>query len=355
MKKITKKIITGALAISIIGTGSSVLASTYQVKSGDTFWKIASKYDLSTSELMKENNATKDTILYIGDKLNIPDSEENFYTVQKGDTPWIISNKFDVSLTELLSINNLDSNSYIYIGQKLKIPNKETIEIPKQPESYVTYETHIVKRGESFWSLSKEYGIQYSELLKANNAPVNTILYIGDEIKIPIHHVPVTETLGEKYGEYLDWWQAAQYVIPIGAKIKIKDLYTGKSFMAKRTLGANHADCETLTKEDTKIMKDIWGGSFNWEKRPVVVEYNGRKIAASQAGMPHAGNENVPGGEYTSWRNGGYGAGMNLDYIKGNAMEGHFDLHFLNSTRHKDGNKDETHQKNVKISAGIIK
>jgi len=33
-------------------------------------------------------------------------------------------------------------------------------------------------------------------------------------------------------------------------------------------------------------------------------------------------------------------------------MDGHFDIHFLNSTRHKDGEVDWSHQANVRIAAG---
>ncbi|MCD5413697.1 MAG: hypothetical protein LR001_01645 [Clostridiales bacterium] len=123
--------------------------------------------------------------------------------------------------------------------------------------------------------------------------------------------------------------------------------------MAKRTTGANHADVETLTLQDTNKMKEIWGGSLTWAKRPIIIEYNGRKLAASAAGMPHAGNDSAPGGEYTSWRSGDYSGGYNFDWVKNNAMDGVFDVHFFNSTRHKDGNIDDTHQRNVKISAGM--
>jgi len=123
--------------------------------------------------------------------------------------------------------------------------------------------------------------------------------------------------------------------------------------MAKRTIGASHSDTETLTANDTSIMKSIWGGNFSWGRRPVIIEYNNRKIAASAAGMPHAGNDTAPGGQYTSWRSDNYGPGTNLDYVKNNNMNGVFDIHFLNSTRHKDGLVDQEHQENIEIAAGI--
>jgi len=158
-----------------------------------------------------------------------------------------------------------------------------------------------------------------------------------------------------KYGEYLDWWKEAQYLVPRGAKFEVIDYYTGKSFMAQRSVGTNHADVETLTAKDTEIMKDIWGGSFNWERRPVIILINGRRIAASAAGMPHAGNDKVNGGSYSSWRSGDYSGGTNLDYVKENDMHGVFDLHFLNSKRHMDGKIDNVHQQAIKVSAGINK
>jgi LysM repeat protein len=358
MKKTCRKILATTLAISIIGGSSVSFASTYEIKPGDTFWKISQKFGVNLQELMKVNNADENTILYIGDTITIPDNEQSsYYEVKSGDTPWLISQRFGVSLYELLKINNLNENSIIYVGQKLKIPgmSQTDIKIPEQPNISVTYIKHTIQPGDDFWKLSLKYGIPVHELMKVNKVNTNTVLYVGQQITIPVHHVPVMKTLGSKYGEYLDCWTGVQYVIPIGSEIKIIDFYTGKSFMAKRTAGANHADVETLTAKDTEIMKEIWGGSFNWTRRPVIVEYNGRRIAGSASGMPHAGNDNAQGGEYTSWRSGNYGAGINLDYVKGNNMNGHFDIHFLNSTKHKDGLVDEKHQNNIKISAGIIR
>lgn len=416
MKKLTKKILVGTLTLAIISTSSAVFAQTHKIQSGDTFWKLSKKYDVNMQELMSANNANESTILkvgeeitipqeyyfysvksgdtpwlisqrlgvsldemmklnglnensriYVGQKLKIPinnsTGENQYYTVKSGDTPWLISQKLGVSLSSLLSINNLNEKSYIYVGQKLKIPSTQMMAekvttsngIPEQPQVTITYKTHTVQKGENFWSISQTYGIQVNELLKANNANSSTTLSIGDKVKIPVYNVPVMETLGDKYGEYLDWWKGAQYVVPIGAEFTVIDYYTGKSFRAKRTTGANHADVETLTAQDTAKMKEIWGGELSWKTRPAIIVYNGRRIAASVASMPHAGNDNDPGGVQTSWRSDDYGAGLNFDYIKNNDMHGHFDIHFFNSTRHRDGQVDSYHQKNIKIAAGITK
>lgn len=299
----------------------------YAVKSGDSLWKIANTYNTTIDNIKKLNNLSSDNI-YVGQKLVISKGTTNTstYTVKSGDTLWEISKRFSMSVNDLKSINNLSSDN-IYIGQVLKITG--TTEAPSKPT--ITYITHTVKSGENGWSISLDYGIPMQELLNANGFSSNTVLSIGQNIKIPVHNIPVKPTMGSQYGEYLDWWTEAQYVFPTNKVVKVTDFKTGQSFMIKRTTGANHADCEPLTSSDTAIAKNIWGG-YSWTTRPVIIEVDGRKIAASMSFMPHS-----------------------VQYITNNNFDGHFDIHFLNSTRHKDGQIDNYHQNNIKVSAGITK
>lgn len=153
-------------------------------------------------------------------------------------------------------------------------------------------------------------------------------------------------------GEVISWWQGGNAAIPFGKSITLVDVWTGKSFQAIRTYGHNHADMETASLADTRIMMSIWGGSWNWERRPMVAIVDGRSIAVSCAGMPHAGLDAPPAEVTVSNRSGGFGRGLNLDKIKGNGMEGHFDLHLLNSKTHGTGRVDPRHQAMIKISGG---
>lgn len=167
----------------------------------------------------------------------------------------------------------------------------------------------------------------------------------------------IVSSRGKKgmYGEYLEWWKEVKPMLKRNETvIEIVDFNTKKSFTLKVTAGTNHADCEALTIDDTNIIKDIWGG-FTWERRPVLVYIDGRVVAGSMTAMPHAGRDDVQGGAYTSGRSEGYGYGYNLDFVKNNGMNGVVDVHFKNSTRHKDGRSDPKHQAAIKISAGITK
>ncbi|MBQ6937188.1 MAG: LysM peptidoglycan-binding domain-containing protein, partial [Clostridia bacterium] len=319
------------------GQKITVPSNTYTVQKGDTYYLIAKKCGVTLSSLLSANNATQSSVLNIGDKIKIPDSSAYItHTVQKGETYWTISQKYGVSLSSLLSYNGATNNSALNIGDKVKIPKSGSSSSSGSSSPYVTYKTYSVQSGDTLWNIAIKHGIPYSELLETNSLTQSSKIYTGMKLTIPVHHIPI-KYAPAGYGELLDWFSEAQYVIPINTNFTIVDLATGKSFNARRTVGSGHADCEPLTASDTEIMKSIWGGSFNWNKRSVLVKYNGRTIAASAAGMLHAGNEGAPGGEWTSWRSDDYGAGINYDYVKGNNAHGHFDLHFYKSIGHSSG------------------
>ena len=339
-----------------IGDIIRVPSSTYTVQKGDTYWLIANKCGVSLNELLNVNNANENSALYVGDKIKIPTSgtsNKNYHTVQKGDTYWLISKKYGISLPSLLSANNATESSVLNIGDKVLIPSGQNGGTQKPSGNYITYETYTVKQNDTLWSIAIDCKIPMAELLSANNMTESSYVYAGMKLKYPVHHIAVKETVSANHGELLDWFSEAQYVIPINSDFTIFDFATGKSFRARRTVGSGHADCEPLTASDTAKMREIFGGTFSWKKRSVLVLYNGRKIAASMAGMLHAGNESAPGGAWTSWRSDNYGAGTNYDYVKGNNADGHFDLYFYNSIGHSSGVINEMHQSNIRTSAGL--
>lgn len=125
--------------------------------------------------------------------------------------------------------------------------------------------------------------------------------------------------------ESLDWF-GHENTIPKGAKVTIKDCKTGKTFEAKRWSGANHMDTEPASPEDTAIMKSIYGGEWSWNRRAILVQYNGHVYAASMNGMPH-GTSNID-----------------------NDFDGHFCVHFTGSKTHETNKVDDDHQDAVKTA-----
>ncbi|WP_084780331.1 LysM peptidoglycan-binding domain-containing protein [Bacillus massilinigeriensis] len=324
-----------------------VRPSSYTVVSGDSLSVIAKKFDLSIDTIRKANHLTTD-IIRVGQVLEIPEkdlqvkeepsvvekapgSEENRktfdYSVRSGDNLSVIAKRFSVTVDNIRDENQLKTDT-VYVGQILTIPNG--LHAPTETGvNTITYKTHTVVSGDNIWNLSVQYGIPQAELLRANNLTESSRLSLGQKLKIPVHNIAVKDVVSAKHGEYLDWFTEAQYVFPIGKTAKVTDMGTGKSFKIKRTIGANHADSETLTVADSNMAKSIWGG-FSWKTRAVIVEVDGRRLAASMSFMPHE-----------------------QDYIADNGITGHFDVYFGNSIRHIDGRPDPAHQAQVEKAAGI--
>ena len=232
------------------------------------------------------------------------------------------------------SMNNSEYNSLL------------NSDVPKQP-SKVENKTQIASTSTA--DNSSEVKKTSDEISSKSSSNVKSASS-SKEVRISRGGTPPKNTAKDTYSskiETLDWWKEARHIFEVNSIAKVTDVNTNKSFNVKRTMGTNHADAETLTFQDTKIIKSIWGG-FSWERRPVIVEVNGRRLAASMSAMPHAGMDSAPAFAVISNRSLGYGRGENLDVVKSNGMDGHFDIHFLNSTRHKDGKKDPEHQAAIK-------
>jgi hypothetical protein len=125
-------------------------------------------------------------------------------------------------------------------------------------------------------------------------------------------------------------WNDVNKTLPKYSKFTVIDVESGKSFDVQRRAGNRHADVQPLTKKDTKIMKQIYDGSWSWRRKAVLILTQDRLIPASMHGMPH-------------------GAGA----LK-NDFPGHFCIHFSGSTTHRTGKSDLSHHVMILKAAGKI-
>ena len=153
---------------------------TYTVQKGDTLYKIASQYN-TTVDILKKINNLSSNILSIGQKIKLPSTEIinipaslEIYTVKSGDTLYSIAKKFDTTVDKIKSQNSLNADA-LTVGQMLKIPSVISVTKPSKTNVYT------VEPGDTLYSLAREFNTTVNNLKSLNNLITNNLV-IGQTI-----------------------------------------------------------------------------------------------------------------------------------------------------------------------------
>lgn len=119
------------------------------------------------------------------------------HVVAPGENLYLIATRYGVTVREIMIANGLRNPNVIYVGQKLIIP------VPPTPQPEITgtvtatptpAETvHVVRRGETLFSIAQRYGVTVGEILRANGLRNANFIYVGQRLVIP--NVPAPTTL----------------------------------------------------------------------------------------------------------------------------------------------------------------
>lgn len=122
MKKLLA-VSTAAVAVTT-GVTATADAATHTVKSGDTLFSISQQYGTSVSAIKSENGIKSNLILpnqvIKVNEAKAASASTTEYTVVSGDTLGKIASKYDVTVSQLKAWNNLSSD-LIIVGQKLSL------------------------------------------------------------------------------------------------------------------------------------------------------------------------------------------------------------------------------------------
>ncbi len=188
--------------ICIPGSGTTPPPTTcpsgtfaYTIKSGDTLYLLAIKYNTTVEAIMAANPGIDPMNLQIGQVICIPivtppptrcPSGTFEYTVRAGDTIYNLAIQFNTTVAAILAVNpGLDPNN-LRVGQVICIP---IVTPPRCPSGTFEY---TVRAGDTIYNLAIQFNTTVAAILAVNPGLDPNNLRVGQVICIPIVTPPPT-------------------------------------------------------------------------------------------------------------------------------------------------------------------
>ena len=177
----------------------------HTITKGQSLYSISCMYNVTVDEIIKLNPGSEKSIR-LGQTLKIPQHANRvgttFHTIQAGETLYQLTVKYGVTAQRICQANPGLSAKNFRVGQVVAIPATTptaTVATPVQTVQPVQQEQkkeevkqtpkwrdmHKVKRRETLYKISKEYGITEEELLAANPEIQGQKLKKGTFLRIP--------------------------------------------------------------------------------------------------------------------------------------------------------------------------
>jgi membrane-bound lytic murein transglycosylase D len=125
------------------------------------------------------------------------------HTVEQGETLMAIGRKYDVTAAQLREANDLGLGAVLQPGQKLRIPRaspraaaadraesrpaaeRRRASDDARPASHGRVAQHVVKSGETLWSIARSYDTTVAAIRDANEMHADSVLQPGQTLRIP--------------------------------------------------------------------------------------------------------------------------------------------------------------------------
>lgn len=189
----------------------------HTIEKGETVYSISKKYNVTPFDIYRLNPDAKEgikenTILLIPSKTAILDNKEEeddakitSHIVKPKETLYSLAKQYGVSVADLKEWNPSVEKEGLKIGQEIVVsktykPSAGTDVVSvKEIKSKTEFSNHVVKTGETLFSLSKQYNISIDDLI-ALNPQLKDGLKISDTLKIKKESkIEVTQTSATKY------------------------------------------------------------------------------------------------------------------------------------------------------------
>ncbi len=107
-------------------------------------------------------------------------SAETVHVVKSGETFYSISRTYGVTVDALQKANGMNASSILKAGQKLTIPEAKITSNTSGNEIYT------VQQGDTFYGIAKKNAMTVDQLLAMNGLSKNSILKTGQKLKVPV-------------------------------------------------------------------------------------------------------------------------------------------------------------------------
>ncbi len=163
--------------------------TVYVIKSGDTFYSLAQRYNTTVEAIMTANPGVDPDNLQIGQEICIPVApppttcpEGSFsYTIKAGDTLYSLARTYNTTVDAILQLNpGLDPNN-LQVGRIICIPSVTPPPTTCPAGSF----SYTIKAGDTLYSLAIRYNTTVDAILQLNPGINPNALQIGQQICIP--------------------------------------------------------------------------------------------------------------------------------------------------------------------------
>jgi len=190
-----------AEAVAALPPEKRVRVVYHHVKKGDTLGGIADKYGVSVAAI-KTSNKIRGTMIRPGQDLLItaaptgmgsaspttlvaarePRNSSDKHIVRRGDTLWSISRSHGVTMESIVSSNGLSSDDTLAVGQVLQIPGTATLASTQADAVETRSTTYVVRRGDTLSHIATKFQVRLSDLLGWNNLNSRSMIKPGQRL-----------------------------------------------------------------------------------------------------------------------------------------------------------------------------
>jgi len=193
-------------ALAAVPVGERIRWQRHKVKNGEAISQIAERYNVTIATIKRANDLSGNTIR-AGSYLMIPVATKPLdaysqtadarrerkqaaerkgnrveHVVTKGESFWTISRKYGVDMIKLASWNGTSPRDTLSVGQKLVVWTSEPVAAATSSNGLTRKLNYTVRNGDSLYLIASRFRVTVDQLVRWNNIDKDKILRPGQRL-----------------------------------------------------------------------------------------------------------------------------------------------------------------------------